>query len=267
MPVTPREASSVALIRPACPPGPGHPVDIYMMRRVATMRFLGGYYVFPGGKLERTDWSNQALARCRGLTPTQAYALIPAREGPAQALGYWLAAIRECFEEVGVLLAVDGGGHPVSPREPSRRHRFDGYRARLLRDTITMADVMNAEGLYYWTSPLHYYSHWITPPKSPIRFDARFFLCVVPEGQEPQPFEGELSEGAWIAPREGLARWGRGEMPMAEPAEQTLYYLAQFSSLEELLDNHAHGRHTLHGIIDRLEETQHYFFDWDAVTR
>ena len=101
-------------------------------------------------------------------------------------------------------------------------------------------------------APLRYLSHFITPPGGPIRFTARFFLAPVPPGQSPRLFTEETSEGLWIEPAAGVARYEADQMPMAEPGESGLRYLAGFPSLEALWQFHADGRHKFHGIGDRL---------------
>ena len=102
-------------------------------------------------------------------------------------------------------------------------------------------------------APFRYLSHFITPPSSPIRFTARFFLAPVPAGQEPRLLGGEASEGFWIDPAEGHRRFLTGEMQMAEPADCGLRYLAGFDDLESLWTAHTDGRHKFHGITDRIE--------------
>jgi len=111
---------------------------------------------------------------------------------------------------------------------------------------------LEREGWRLDLAPLRYLSHFITPPSSPIRFTARFFLAPVPAGQALRHFREEASEAFWIDPREGSRRFRQGEMPMAEPADCGLAYLSQFESLGELWGAHADGRHKFHGILDRI---------------
>ena len=101
--VYPRDASTVVLVRPG---GDGS-FEILLTRRPAEMRFLGGYYVFPGGTVHRDDYSSLVLARCRGLSGEEARKILGSRHEPEEALGHWVAVVRELFEEVGVLLCVD----------------------------------------------------------------------------------------------------------------------------------------------------------------
>ena len=105
---------------------------------------------------------------------------------------------------------------------------------------------------YLDLAPFRYLSHFITPPSSPIRFSARFFLAPVPPGQDARLIEEEASEGFWIEPTEAYRRFTRGEMPMAEPAYSGLAYLSEFPSIEALWAAHADGAHKIHGINDRL---------------
>ena len=107
----------------------------------------------------------------------------------------------------------------------------------------------------------------MTPPASPIRFSARFFLCPVPAGQGPRLIAEEASEGFWVDPAEAHRRFRAGEWPMAEPAEYGMQYLAQFESYEAVWRHHADGRPKFDGIIDRLDAARYYLFDWSTVVR
>ncbi len=166
-----------------------------MIRRQKSMRFLGGFYAFPGGKVDPDDGGSEILGRCHGITRARAERLVP--------------------PEVPALLA--------------------------------------AEGWHLDLGSFRYLSHFITPPSSPIRFTARFFLAPVPPGQSPRLFAEEASEGFWVEPSEGFRRHRNGEWAMAEPADCGLGYLAQFDDLESVWAAHEDGRHKFHGILDRVE--------------
>jgi 8-oxo-dGTP pyrophosphatase MutT (NUDIX family) len=262
VPVEPRPAASVILVRP----GRTAPLECYLIRRARQMRFLGGYYAFPGGKVDLADRTAEALARVRGLAADVAAARLGESEG-VPALAYWLGAVRELFEETGVLLAVDPAGRPVDAGSPERARRLEADRLALVRGERSFGALLAAEGWLADAAPLAYLSHFTTPPSSPIRFTARFFLCPLPPGQTPRLILEEASEGLWVPPAEAYARFRAREWPMAEPAEYGTQYLAQFGSYEALWAHHRDGRPKFHGIIDRLDAARYYLFDWDAVVQ
>jgi 8-oxo-dGTP pyrophosphatase MutT (NUDIX family) len=257
-PVEPRPAASVVIVRGAAP-GAVEPLEVWMIRRKKTMKFLGGYYAFPGGRVDAADGAADALACCHGLGVEAAEGTFPGHES-LPALAFWVAAVRELLEESGILLACDAEGRPIDGRDPATREAIAGLRKDLMAGT-PLPVLLGRQG---WTCDLRhlrYLSHFITPTSSPIRFTARFFLSRVPVDQAPALFTEETSEAFWIHPGEGYRRFIAGEMAMAEPAEYGLGYLAQFRSVDELWAAHADGRHKFHGVVDRI----HGFwkdFDW-----
>jgi 8-oxo-dGTP pyrophosphatase MutT (NUDIX family) len=238
----------VVLIRP----GAESPVETWVIRRARAMRFLGGYYAFPGGKVDLADRRADALAHVHGLGPDEAAARL-GDTADVPALAYWVAGVRELFEETGVLLAVDPSGLPVEGERPDVSARLEAHRLSLVQGRCSLAAILADEGWRAELSAFAYLTHFITPPSSPIRFSARFFLCAVPPGQTPRFIPEETTEGRWVAPALAYARFRAGEWPMAEPAEYTMRYLAQFETYEAVWQNHADGRHRFDGIIDRLE--------------
>src|SRR6266702_253984 len=225
-PAEPRPAASVIIVRDA-PPGAPEPIEVYMIRRQRSMKFLGGFYAFPGGKVDPADGAPAALARCRGLDTVEAETiLLGSRDVPA--LAFWVAAVRELLEESGILLACDAAGRPLGAREPAVAARIEGCRKALMAGEAPFAELLAREGWDSDLSGLRYLSHFITPRSSPIRFTARFFLCRVPADQEPRLFTEETSEGFWIHPGLGYRRFLADEMTMDEQAEYGLAWLAQF---------------------------------------
>lgn len=256
----PRPAASVVLVREARAGAP-EPLEVYMIRRRKTMRFLGGFYAFPGGKVDPEDAAPEALARCRGVAAAEAAARFPGH-GDLPPLAFWVTAVRELLEESGVLLACDARGVPVDGRDRAVAAARDAARRSVMAGEATFGSVLARTGWYCDLRPLRYLSHFVTPRSSPIRFSARFFLCRMPADQEPILYTEETSEGFWIHPGEGYRRFRAGEMAMAEPAEYGLGYLAQFRSLDELWAAQGDGHEKFCGIIDRIEFWAG--FDWKA---
>ena len=262
IPVEAKPAASVLLVRPAAP-GEPEPLEVWMIRRQKGMRFLGGYYAFPGGKVDLADAAPEALARCYGLRSEDAERVMNSAGHPPHvpALAYWVTAVRELLEESGLLVACDGQGRPLDAGDPVIARAVDGARLALMAGEAPFASLLGRQDWYADLRPFRYLSHFVTPIASPIRFSARFFLCAVPAGQSPRLYTEETSEGFWIMPGEGYRRFRAGEMAMAEPAEYGLGYLAQFESAEHLWAAHADHRGKFDGIIDRID-TFWKDFDW-----
>jgi 8-oxo-dGTP pyrophosphatase MutT (NUDIX family) len=258
-PVEPKPAASVLLVRDS-PPGSTEPLEVYMIRRNRGMKFLGGYYAFPGGRVDPADGFPTALARCRGIAAAEAEAIYPGH-GDVPSLAFWVTAVRELLEESGVLLACDESGRALEPAIPQVREAIERCRAALMTGKTPFEAIIAREGWYCDLRPLRYLSHFTTPTSSPIRFAARFFLSPMPPGQEPRLFTEETSDGFWIFPGEGYRRFLSGDMKMAEPAEYGLAYLSQFDSLAELMAAHADGRHKFQGVAHRMEVLWSSF-DW-----
>ena len=253
MPVTPHPAASVILLRP----GAATPLEAYLIRRARGMRFLGGYYAFPGGKVDPHDGRPEMLQRTRGLEPGRAAAQLGQVPGAVPAVAYWVSAVRELFEETGVLLAVDASGRPVDTHGADLDERLEAHRRALTRGDCSLATVLDERGWVADLSPLAYLAHFVTPSSSPIRFAARFFLCPLPPGQTPRLILEEASEAFWVAPEAAYARFQTGEWPMVEPAEYGMRYLAQFDSWAALWSHHGGGHPGFDGIIDRLDDGQY----------
>jgi 8-oxo-dGTP pyrophosphatase MutT (NUDIX family) len=245
-PATPRPAASVLLVRDSTV---GGGVDVYMIRRNRGMKFLGGYYAFPGGKVDPADREPQTLACVRGLTAEEAARCFVDGVAP---IAYWMTAARELLEETGVLLACDEHGRPPDLGEARVGDAIDACRREVMNG-VPLTAALAHHGWRCDLGALRYLSHFTTPRDSAIRFTARFFLCPLPAGQAPRLYTEETSEGFWIAPADAYARFLDDEMAMAEPAEYAVAYLAQFASLDELWGAHADGQGRFEGISHRQE--------------
>jgi 8-oxo-dGTP pyrophosphatase MutT (NUDIX family) len=245
-PAVPKPAASVLLVRESEAAARG--LDVYMIRRNRGMKFLGGYYAFPGGKVDPADADPAVLARVRGIAADDAARSFTDGDGRSP-IAYWVTAARELLEETGVLLACDASGRSLDTRDADA---IDACR-RDVMNGASFADALARRDWHCDLRPLRYLSHFVTPPRSPIRFSARFFVCPLPPGQAPRLFTEETSEGFWIAPGEAYWRFVDDTMAMAEPAEYALAYLSQFASLDELWDSHVDGRARFEGTSHRSD--------------
>lgn len=224
----PRRASTVVLVRPAGDGG----FEVFMTRRPQEMRFLGGFFVFPGGSVKSSDAAPAMLEVCRGLSPEDARARIGDGLSAEEAMGHWVAAVRELYEEVGVLLCVDRRGGAVMAEET--RARVAAKRASLLDGTVSFPELLASEGLLCDVGSPVYFYHRVTPERYAMRFDTRFFLAPLPEGQVPLAVSEEVTESLWLTPEEGLRRAERGRMAIIPPTLTTLRTLAGLATWEAL---------------------------------
>jgi 8-oxo-dGTP pyrophosphatase MutT (NUDIX family) len=198
------------------------------------MAFLGGMYCYPGGSVNREDLSERMMRRCRGRAPEHARRIAGAHLSPRHALGFWTAAIREVFEEVGVLLAADGSGERCSV-DPARASRLAEKHQSMLEGSISFTELLESEDLYCDLSRLGYFSHWQTPAQRPLRFDTRFFVAALPPEQTPLARSYEVAHSLWLAPEAALRLQERGKLPMIFPTFAGLRTLADFETLESAL--------------------------------
>ena len=226
-----RDAATVILVRTR----PEEPYEVLLMRRHRNQAFMAGAYVFPGGRLDDAD-SAPGLADCVGRFPAEeARRLLQEPNLPAStALGLFLAAIRETFEEAGVLLARDIFGRPVDLTDPEAAARFSAYRLELHEKRITLADLARREAIRYAPELLIPYSHWVTPEIEPRRFDTRFFLAQIPEGQVAVHDRMELTESRWMTPATALAEHKEGRIVLMPPTLKTIEELLAFTRTEDL---------------------------------
>ena len=220
-PVTPSPAATVALLRDR----PDGEVETLLIRRHTRSKFAAGDYVFAGGKIEADDMPADAERFCRDLTLAEATARLGGDLDRRDALAYWVGAIREAFEEVGLLLAYGPDGQFVR-LGPDNEARYAGYRAACQQANAAFFDMLRAESLILATDRLSYFAHWITPEENPIRFDTRFFAAVAP------PEQGAVADGTeivgvrWLTPQEALAALERKEITLRTPTIKNLQLLA-----------------------------------------
>lgn len=219
-----REAATVMLVR-------GSPIEVFMLRRNLSAEWVGGVHLFPGGALDPEDRAPLLAARCQGLDDVTASAALGHPHG---ALGYWVAAIREAFEEAGVLFARHADGRPLDPHDAAWA-RLTEHRDALNAGSCTFHEILVAEDLVLIPDALVLTSHWITPPGQLRRYDTWFFLAAAPAGHTYEHDDGENVESRWVRPEDAIADHDRGAIELILPTRRSLELLAGFGSAADAI--------------------------------
>jgi 8-oxo-dGTP pyrophosphatase MutT (NUDIX family) len=227
VPVKP--AATVLLVRDADAGG----VEVFMLRRTFNAAFASGMFVFPGGKVDDVDGVDEIAELCDGLTDSHASSLLGIASG---GLAYWVACIRECFEEAGVLLARhESTGDVVRFDDDATAKRFEVERENIHDGSVALLDLCKREGLRLTTDDIHYVSHWITPMGEKRRFDTRFFIARAPQAQDPLHDEGETIESFWISPQEAIERAHEKDLMLMPPTKANIEFLLPYKTADEVL--------------------------------
>jgi 8-oxo-dGTP pyrophosphatase MutT (NUDIX family) len=246
-----RDASTVMLLRD----GAGG-IEVCMMQRNLNSDFVGGAYVFPGGAVDPEDGEPATLGVCAGRDDATASRLVWTATG---GLAFWVAAIRESFEEAGILLARHADGTPLSFVDPTVASRFEVHRGDVDHGRRSLADVARDEGLVLDVGELQYFSRWITPLGAHRRYDTRFFVAAAPDGQVALHDDRELISTHWLTPTEALRRHDDGELVMIFPTIRSLVGLQRFARAVDVLE-HARTQATVPAVLPTVTES-------DAGTR
>lgn len=224
-PVTPRVAATVVLLR-AGPWLTYHALpEVYLLRRHMGMPFAAGMYAFPGGTVDPRDsdvvlaWSGRrpdAWAHRLGCDEAQARALV-------------CAAVRETFEETGVLLA---GADADTVVADTRGDDWERDRVALVDRSLSFAEMLARRGLMLRSDLLEAWAHWITPEFEPRRYDTWFFVAVLPRGQRTRDVSGEADHVAWMTPADALAGVDSGDLRMLPPTYVTLRDIDRLGTIE-----------------------------------
>lgn len=239
-----RAASTVIVARPA---GPESAFEIFMVRRSAKSAFVPDMFVFPGGALDPVDFSPEMVSYTFGLDSEQArHSLRDEPEAGAwsarldltaeQQLGLYVAALRELFEEAGVLLAVEAqtGSQLDISSNPQLRTKFSAYRDQMQKGELSFLQMLEQAAVRADLSRLTYFSHWITPVTENRRYDTHFFLATAPANQQAEADLFETTEGVWITPAAALERYKAGSFGLIYPTIQHLKRLAAQPNLAAL---------------------------------
>ncbi|MDE0899031.1 MAG: hypothetical protein OSA81_08450 [Longimicrobiales bacterium] len=232
VPAAPRPAATIVLLRDA-PTG----MELLLMRRSRSAGFVPGAYVFPGGRVDGTDAMPAVIERLDDLTVDGAESrlVLPRAEPPA--IAYYLAALREAFEETGILVGIrsDGSAPPTAAEDAN----VDRVRNQLMNDDISFADAIARLQCRIAGDAIEYIAHWITPLPEPRRYDTRFFAAKVRSGATPIVDPREMTDAVWVGPQEALDRCDLGELPMVFPTIKTIEQLTLYESADEALDGFA----------------------------
>jgi 8-oxo-dGTP pyrophosphatase MutT (NUDIX family) len=228
--VRPRFASTVVLVQPDESGG----FEVLLTRRPEEMRFLGGFYVFPGGTVHAADYSTAILQRCRGISGAKAQGMLAGRHEPDEALGHWVAVMRELFEEVGVLLCVNEKDETLELNDPAESKRIEIARRAIVAGEVGFGNFLQSENLFCDLTKTRYFDHWVTPEIYSMRFDTCFYIAVLPANQKALSHSEEVTHSLWIKAETALARLDRRDFPILPPTTTVLHRLSRLSTWDQL---------------------------------
>jgi 8-oxo-dGTP pyrophosphatase MutT (NUDIX family) len=223
----PRPAATVVVLRDA-----DRAPEVFMVRRHEGTAFMGGAHVFPGGRVDPADRDIAAPRWCDGVA--EAAARFPELP-PADAVAYHVAAARELFEEAGVLLARDEAGEFISLVGAAERKRLAQDRRDVHGGGLTLADIVEREGLRLALEALVPFAHWVTPPIDVRAFDTRFFVARVPPRQNAVHDDTETTASVWITAADAIAGCRRGEIVLPPPTWTTLREIESYRSVDDVM--------------------------------
>lgn len=214
-----RPAATVMLVRDSSRSG----IEVLLLRRHPDSVFVPDAHVFPGGAVDPDDASSAVADVVAGIDDEVASRRVGLEAG---GLAYWVAAVRETFEEAGLLLAMTAGGDdPWS--DPARAERLRLARTEVDAGRLPFSELCRTEDLRLDLGRMRSFGRWITPMGAPRRYDTRFFVAPAPEGQAVSVDAREAVDAEWARPTEALDRFGRGEIDLILPTERSLRALAE----------------------------------------
>jgi 8-oxo-dGTP pyrophosphatase MutT (NUDIX family) len=223
-------ASTVILLR--------EPFKVFMVQRERNQDFLAGICVFPGGKMDAEDHDEDLIEHAQGFDGSQARDLLNEPElDEHTALGLFFAAIRELFEEAGILLAYKADGSFIEFSSDSIREKFNDYRTAIHEKELSLKDLARLEKLTYAVDTLLPYSHWITPDTVRKRFDTRFFIAKLPQGQKTDYDPVELMGYEWRTPDIILEQNHSAKIKLIPPTLKTIEELSLFKSIDDVISH------------------------------
>ena len=225
-------------------------LEVCMLQRNLKSDFVGGAYVFPGGGVDPEDAEEDLEQVFVGRSDVDASRLVGVDRA---GLAFWVAAIRESFEEAGVLLAVTDDDRVVSFADPEVAVRFAVHRADVDSGRRRLAAVCVDEGLRLDVGAIHYFSRWVTPLGAPRRYDTRFFVAAAPAEQVALHDDHEVIGTRWLTPAAALADHEAGRITMIFPTVRTMVALERFGTAAEVLD-HTAGQGAIEPVLPLIED-------------
>jgi 8-oxo-dGTP pyrophosphatase MutT (NUDIX family) len=260
MAAIPKKAATVILLRDKKPVG----FEVFLLKRHEKSSFMGGNFVYPGGRVDRDDGSLEICSFSKGVTFNEAQKILGGTFSPEESFAHWIAGIRELFEEAGVLLAYDQEGNLFQIRNRDEQGKFSSYRESLQKGGLTICEMAQKEKLLFALDHLYYYAHWITPEARTERFDTRFFLARYPSGQEATHDQRETTVGIWITPREALDENMNGKVALSPPTLKTLEDLSRFKNIDEIFTSLRNSKiKPVLPILTKISSGQIIIFPWD----
>ncbi|MEJ7794019.1 MAG: NUDIX hydrolase [Nocardioides sp.] len=246
--VAARDAATVVLLRDGrATTGEGAGLEVYLLRRVSTMAFAAGMHVFPGGAVDSRDAAPE-IAWAGPSAATWAAAL-GCDESLARALV--CAAVRETFEESGVLLA---GPSPAEVVADTTSQDWERDRLALLDRSVSMAELLARRGLVLRSDLLRAWAHWITPEFEPRRYDTRFLVAALPAGQLARDVSGEADRATWLPVRTAISEHEAGRVAMLPPTIEALRDLASLPDVASVLATTAAVRPRMPRLVEQAGE-------------
>ncbi len=195
-------------------------LQVLMVKRTGRVAFAPDAWVFPGGRVDPEDHNPRLLSACQHLDDAAASDRLELPEG---GLAWWVAVVRETLEEAGLLLGEANGADVPALAE------------RIRQDARSFPAIVEENEILFNCSLIQEVAHFVTPLGPPRRFDARFFVARMPEGQEPVHDGGEVVDTTWVRPAEALEQWNRGEFNMISPTVRMLDSLKTFDSVDQVM--------------------------------
>ena len=219
-------------------------IEVFMLQRTSTAKFAAGAFVFPGGQVDQADQSEVWAERCLGLTRADGQPHPGLQEN---GLPYLVAAVRECFEEAGLLMGFEAEAEQdglIGLHEPGQAELYAQLRADLIAGNLDFDTLCRQRNLRLATDRIAYLSRWITPVGQPKRFDTRFYMSAVPPDQTGTHDNVETTQAIWVRPADALERFDRGEIDLFVPTRVCLRLVMEFDKAEDAIA-HAHGLDTI----------------------